>query len=118
MDVNIKSPRIPINDTVALQQLERISTKWVTHILWHLDSSESARFGELQYSLNGISAKMLSHRLKMLEEIGWVWREQQPTIPVTVCYGLTQSGRVVASGLYRWIDHVVENEREPLLESN
>ncbi|RND31618.1 transcriptional regulator, partial [Vibrio cholerae] len=26
MDVNIKSPRIPINDTVALQQLERIST--------------------------------------------------------------------------------------------
>ncbi|MGU3161308.1 winged helix-turn-helix transcriptional regulator [Vibrio cholerae] len=118
MDVNIKSPRIPINDTVALQQLERISTKWVTHILWHLDSSESARFGELQYSLNGISAKMLSYRLKMLEEIGWVWREQQPTIPVTVYYGLTQSGRVVASGLYQWIDHVVENEREPLLESN
>ena len=118
MDVNIKSPRIPINDTVALQQLERISTKWVTHILWHLDSSESARFGELQYSLNGISAKMLSHRLKMLEEIGWVWREQQPTIPVTVYYGLTKSGRVVANGLYRWIDHVVENVREPLLESN
>ncbi|EGS74228.1 HxlR family transcriptional regulator [Vibrio cholerae] len=54
----------------------------------------------------------------MLEEIGWVWREQQPTIPVTVYYGLTQSGRVVASGLYQWIDHVVENEREPLLESN
>ncbi|AOW85130.1 HxlR family transcriptional regulator [Vibrio mimicus] len=54
---------------------------------------------------------MLSQRLKMLEEAGWVWREQKPTIPVTVYYGLTETGKVAASALYRWICQIVEHER-------
>ncbi|MEF3021437.1 helix-turn-helix domain-containing protein [Vibrio mimicus] len=111
MDVNIKPQRIPLNDLIALEQLDRISTKWVAHILWHLESYEQVRFGELQSALTGISGKMLSQRLKMLEEAGWVWREQKPTIPVTVYYGLTETGKVAANALYRWICQIVEHER-------
>ncbi|ELJ8613911.1 helix-turn-helix transcriptional regulator [Vibrio cholerae] len=111
MDLNIKDQKIPTNDLIALQQLERISTKWVSHILWHLEPFEHARFGELQSALTGISGKMLSQRLKMLEEIGWVWREQKPTIPVTVYYGLTPPGKVAAKALYCLICKIVENER-------
>ena len=57
---------------------------WTTYILWVLHSNGPTRFGELKRRVAGISAKMLTERLRMLEESGVVHRDHQPTVPPQV----------------------------------
>ena len=66
---------------------------WTTYILWLLQSNGPMRFGELKKQMPGISAKMLTERLRMLEEARVVYREQESTIPPKVTYGFTDRGR-------------------------
>lgn len=66
---------------------------WTTYILWVLHSNGPTRFGELKRRVAGISAKMLTERLRMLEESGVVHRDHQPTVPPQVTYSLTARGR-------------------------
>ena len=49
---------------------------WTTYILWLLQSNGPMRFGELKKQMPGISAKMLTERLRMLEDARVVYREQ------------------------------------------
>ncbi len=70
-----------------------ISTKWSAHIIWLLGQNECLRFGQIQKQLALVSSKVLSQRLKFLEEDGFIWRRQESTIPVTVYYGLTHKGK-------------------------
>lgn len=75
---------------------------WTTYILWVLRNNGPTRFGELKRRVSGISAKMLTERLRMLEEAGVVFRNYQPTVPPQVTYGLTPRGeelREVLDGL-------------------
>lgn len=75
---------------------------WTTYILWVLRSNGPTRFGELKRRVAGVSAKMLTERLRMLEDAGVVFRECQPTVPPQVTYGLTARGdelRQVLDGL-------------------
>jgi DNA-binding HxlR family transcriptional regulator len=65
---------------------------WTTYILWVLRSNGPTRFGELKLRVAGVSAKMLTERLRMLEDAGVVFRECQPTVPPQVTYGLTPRG--------------------------
>ena len=51
------------------------------------------RFGELQRSLEGISPRTLSLRLRALEEEGVVERHTFPEVPPRVEYSLTEKGR-------------------------
>jgi DNA-binding HxlR family transcriptional regulator len=64
---------------------------WTTKILWYL-RTESRRFGDLKRDLVGISAKVLTTRLRELEERGVVSRSVMPTSPPTVEYTLTPFG--------------------------
>ncbi len=66
---------------------------WTTYILWQLHSNGEMRFGQLKKQMPGISAKMLTERLRMLEEAGIVHREQEMTIPPKVTYSQTERGR-------------------------
>jgi DNA-binding HxlR family transcriptional regulator len=66
---------------------------WTTYILWVLHSNGPTRFGELKRRVAGISAKMLTERLRMLEESGVVLRDHQPTVPPQVTYSLTPRGQ-------------------------
>jgi len=50
------------------------------------------RFNALRASLGHISSKTLSHRLKVLEELGFVRREAFLEIPPRVEYHLTEKG--------------------------
>lgn len=50
------------------------------------------RFGELLEALGNVSPKTLSHRLKMLEELGFVQRHAFLEIPPRVEYCLTEKG--------------------------
>jgi DNA-binding HxlR family transcriptional regulator len=54
--------------------------------------SGARRFGDLKRDLNGVSAKVLTTRLRELEERGVVTRTVLPTSPPTVEYALTDLG--------------------------
>lgn len=66
---------------------------WTTYILWVLHSDGPTRFGALKRRVTGISAKMLTERLRMLEEAGVVSRHHQPSVPPQVTYSLTGRGQ-------------------------
>ena len=53
------------------------------------------RFCELERSLEGISPRTLSLRLRALEEHGIVERRTYPEVPPRVEYGLTEKGRAL-----------------------
>lgn len=65
---------------------------WTTYILWVLRSNGPTRFGELKRKVPGVSAKVLTERLRMLAEAGVVHRQFEATIPPQVTYSLTARG--------------------------
>ena len=65
---------------------------WTTYILWVLCNDGPTRFGALKRRVSGISGKMLTERLRMLEQAGIIFRRYTPTIPPQVTYGLTRRG--------------------------
>jgi DNA-binding HxlR family transcriptional regulator len=69
--------------------LELLTRPWTLHILWSLSTHGPMRFGVLRKNVAGISSRVLTERLRMLEEKGFVYRHYQPTIPPAVTYGIT-----------------------------
>jgi DNA-binding HxlR family transcriptional regulator len=65
---------------------------WTPSLIWKL-AGDPRRFGELQRDVPGISPKMLTARLRDLEEKGVVRRRVMPTSPPSVEYSLTELGR-------------------------
>lgn len=75
--------------------LTYLGKKWMLLVLLELykGTDYSRRFSELKGALHGITSKVLSERLKELEEEGLVWkRVDASTFPVKSKYGLTESG--------------------------
>jgi DNA-binding HxlR family transcriptional regulator len=71
--------------------LRFLAGAWTPEIFYHLGQGPR-RFGELQRAL-GASPKMLTTRLRELEEFGIVHREVIPSKPPAVRYQLTDFGR-------------------------
>jgi DNA-binding HxlR family transcriptional regulator len=65
---------------------------WTPNVVWYLIGGPR-RFSELRTDIPGVSAKVLSARLKELEAIGILDRTVQPTSPPSVEYSLTDLGR-------------------------
>jgi DNA-binding HxlR family transcriptional regulator len=84
--------------------LNQISGQWTMYILWVLDTKGALRFGELRRKVDGISPKVLTERLRMLEAIGIVQRDYEPTIPPQVTYQLTSRGKELSEPLYHLCD--------------
>jgi len=72
--------------------LRMLMGPWTTYILYQIHATGPMRFGQLKKQMPGISAKMLTERLRMLEEAGILHREQEATIPPKVTYSLTERG--------------------------
>jgi len=70
--------------------LEVLARPWTMHILWNLSMTGPTRFGALRRQIEGISSRVLTERLRALEEKGFVFRDYEPTIPPTVTYGITK----------------------------
>jgi DNA-binding HxlR family transcriptional regulator len=68
------------------------SDKWSILIFIHLGLFSVLRFNELKKYIRGISAKILSDRLKYLEQDGYIKREMYAEVPVRVEYELTDFG--------------------------
>jgi DNA-binding HxlR family transcriptional regulator len=73
---------------------EIISGKWTILVIRDLVDS-NRRFCELERSLQGISPRTLSLRLRALEECGIVDRHTYPEVPPRVEYTLTEKGRAL-----------------------
>ncbi len=73
--------------------VELLSGTWTTYILWQLHVNGAMRFGQLRKAMPTISAKVLTDRLRMLEEAAIVLREQESTIPPKVTYSFTERGK-------------------------
>ena len=89
----------PIERTLSI-----IDGKWTILILRDLFNG-TKRFGELRRSLDGISPKTLSQRLRGLEVQGIVKRVIYPEVPPRVEYSLTEKGkslRAILDQLRTW----------------
>lgn len=73
---------------------EIISGKWTILVIRDL-AEESRRFCELERSLEGISPRTLSLRLRALEQHDIVERHTYPEVPPRVEYVLTEKGRAL-----------------------
>lgn len=73
---------------------EIISGKWTLLVIRDL-AEDSKRFCELERSLEGISPRTLSLRLRCLEEHSIVERHTYPEVPPRVEYALTEKGRAL-----------------------
>jgi DNA-binding HxlR family transcriptional regulator len=69
--------------------------KWSVEILEVLHPRRRASFGELRRLLDGISPRVLSSKLKLLEEHGLVERTIVPSRPPRPEYALTERGQEV-----------------------
>jgi DNA-binding HxlR family transcriptional regulator len=72
-----------------------ICGKWTILVIRDLAEGR-ARFCELERSLEGISPRTLSLRLRALEEQGIVERKTYPEVPPRVEYSLTPKGEALA----------------------
>lgn len=75
--------------------MDLLGGKWRTLILWHL-MQEKLRFSQIQKIVLGISKKVLSEHLKVLENEGLITRYVYPTIPPSVEYEITDKGKTLA----------------------
>jgi DNA-binding HxlR family transcriptional regulator len=73
---------------------EVVCGKWTLLVIRDL-AEGSSRFCELERSLEGISPRTLSLRLRALEEEGIVERHTFPEVPPRVEYALTEKGRAL-----------------------
>lgn len=69
--------------------MELLTRPWTLHILWALSNNGPLRFGVLRKQVEGISARVLTERLRTLEGAGFVFRHYEQTIPPAVTYGIT-----------------------------
>jgi len=69
------------------------------HILWVLGTSGPSRFGALRRQIEGISSRLLTQRLRDLEEKGFISRHYEPTIPPAVTYSPTRRMQDISDAL-------------------
>ncbi|GAB3062131.1 hypothetical protein JCM19029_06260 [Salinicoccus sesuvii] len=68
------------------------------------------RFGEIQNAI-GISGKVLSDRLKDMEQEGLIKRDVYPETPVVIEYSLTEKGRSlepVLRNIEKWAEEWIQ----------
>ncbi len=81
--------------------LEVLTRPWTMHILWALSTNGATRFGALRRQIEGISSRVLTERLRLLERKGFIYRDYEPTIPPAVTYGITDRMKDIEKVLHQ-----------------
>ncbi|MDD2944689.1 helix-turn-helix domain-containing protein [Acinetobacter sp. A1-4-2] len=104
------------NECPSREILEHLANKWSVLVLRCL-SEGVHRFSELKQRIEGVSEKMLSQTLKMLEQDGFILRTVYPVVPPKVEYQLTILGSQAAEKmnyLIGWVERslpeILENK--------
>ncbi|WP_330479574.1 helix-turn-helix transcriptional regulator [Streptomyces platensis] len=104
-------------DSLAREIFSDIANKWALLIIEAVGDS-TLRFTELRNEIEGISHKMLTQNLRLLERNGLVERTVHPTVPPRVEYTLTEPGqalRATVDGMCDWTHRylgAIETARE------
>jgi DNA-binding HxlR family transcriptional regulator len=85
---------VPNSSCPVCKTAEIVCGKWTLLLIRDL-AEGSRRFCELERSLEGISPRTLSLRLRALEEEGVVRRHTFPEVPPRVEYALTEKGEAL-----------------------
>lgn len=93
----------PPQDCPLTECLSIIGGAWTPQIIWHL-AEGPRRFSELQIDIPPVSPKMLTQRLKEMEENGVVRRSVKPTSPPSVEYSLTAHGQELVPAIKAIVD--------------
>lgn len=110
MSVTNKLVRIEPSQCAAVDQLVvLLGEKWTLLILGALTKEPTLRYNDLQRAVRGISQRMLTLRLKKLEENALVKRTIFPTVPPRVDYELTPLGRSLSTPIRALLHWVIEN---------
>lgn len=94
-----KLPACPVETTLTL-----ISDKWKVLILRDLLPG-TKRFGELRKSIGHVSQKVLTARLRQMEQSGLVNRKVYAEVPPKVEYSLTDVGyslKPILDAMWTW----------------
>ncbi|MEN1785242.1 MAG: helix-turn-helix domain-containing protein [Bacteroidota bacterium] len=78
----------PVRDVISVA-----SDQWSILILLWLGYFQVLRFNKLKKYVYGISNKVLSQRLKVLEANGYLERHAYPEVPIRVEYNLSDFGK-------------------------
>lgn len=105
------------SDSLAREIFSDVANKWALLIIETL-GERTLRFSELRNEVEGVSHKMLTQNLRMLERNGLVERTVYPTVPPRVEYTLTEPGRALRTTVdalcgwtHRYLGHI-EDARE------
>lgn len=112
--------RMTYNETCPVcRTAEIVCGKWTLLVIRDLAEGRS-RFCELERSLQGISPRTLSLRLRALEEEGVVERQTYPEVPPRVEYALTDKGRALVPLIEdmrvygrTWLGRVADEVHDP-----
>jgi DNA-binding HxlR family transcriptional regulator len=92
--------------------LELLTRPWTMHILWALSTHGPMRFGVLRRQVDGISSRVLTERLRTLEDSHFIFRHYEPTIPPAVTYGITDRMKDIEKVLHQLEDLSRKWQRE------
>ncbi|TMI22949.1 helix-turn-helix transcriptional regulator [Candidatus Bathyarchaeota archaeon] len=95
----VKSLASPRNRTLGpsdLDLVKKVLGKWSIHIIAILYNQERVGFAELRKGLKGISSRVLSQKLKEMEDHGLLRRTVLLGRPPQVRYELVEKGRMLA----------------------
>ena len=97
--------------------IELVGRRWTGAIIFVLLKGRT-RFAGLRAAIPEITDRMLSERLRELEQEGVVERCVVPDTPVRVEYALTEKGRALATAVdalgawaHEWMENGAEHER-------
>lgn len=102
-----------VADCPSRSVLDHVTSRWGSLVLLLLLEG-TRRFSELAREIGGVSEKMLTQTLRLLEADGLLLRTVYSTSPPTVEYSLTQLGEGVALHVKSLTDWVEENTPEIL----
>ena len=92
-----------MHECPAVALLAAISSRWVSLTMCTLGyRGGMMRYSQISREIPGVSQKMLTQTLRLLERDGMVSRTVTPSIPVRVDYQLTELGQ----GLYALLSQV------------
>ena len=98
------------------EAVELVGKRWtgaIVHVL--IQNRRPMRFSQIGEAVPKLSDRLLSERMKELEQRGIVARHVSEQAPVKVCYELTEKGRQLAPALGelkawadRWLDDTAD----------
>ncbi|GAA2619573.1 helix-turn-helix domain-containing protein [Streptomyces axinellae] len=105
-------------DSLAREIFSDVANKWAFLIIEAL-GERTLRFSELRNEVEGVSHKMLTQNLRMLERNGLLDRKVHPTVPPRVEYTLTDPGRALRGTVdamcgwtHQYLNHIEDARRQ------